>query len=80
LFSAATRFDAVGVDAGDVGHPGVRVDGVEFESAFGVQQVAQGGLVDDAGGFGLVVEAFGVQADQLTVCSGLSVGHDDVGV
>ena len=52
------RFDAVGVDAGDLGHPGVRIDGVEFEAALGVQQVAQGGLVDDAGGFGLVVAGF----------------------
>src|SRR6185312_9044117 len=42
--------------------------------------VAQGGLVDDAGGLGLVVQALGVEADELAVCSGLAVGHDDVGV
>jgi hypothetical protein len=58
----------------------VWVDGVEFEAALGVQQATQRRLVDDAGGFGLVVEAFGVQADQASVCSGLTVGHDDVGV
>ena len=44
-----------GVDAGDLGHPGMRVDSVELKAALGVQQVAQGGLVDDAGGLGLVI-------------------------
>ena len=68
------RFDAVGVDAGDLGHPGVRIDGVEFEAAFGVQQVAQGGLVDDAGGFGLVVEAFGVQLTRWPSARGWRLG------
>ena len=51
-----------------------------FEAALGVQFVAQGGLVDDAGGLGFVVQALGVEADQLAVCAGLAVGHDDVGV
>ena len=68
------------VDAGDLGHPGVRVDRGEFEAALGVQQMPQGGLVDDAGGFGFVIQGFGVDGDQLAVCSGLAVGHDDVGV
>ena len=58
----------------------MRIDRVEFEAALGVQQMAQGGLVDDAGGLGLVIQALGVQADQLAVCSGLAVGHDHVGV
>ena len=31
------RCDAVAVDAGDLGHPGVRVDGSEFEAALGMQ-------------------------------------------
>ena len=72
--------DVFGVDAGDLGHAGVRIDGVEFEPTLGVQQVAQGGLVDDAGGFGFVVERLGVQRHELTVGAGLAVGDDDVGV
>ena len=58
----------------------MRIDRVKFESALGVQQMAQSGLVDDAGGLGLVIQAFGVQADQVAVCPGLAVGHDDMGV
>ena len=58
----------------------MRIDRVELKPALGVQQMAQGGLVDDAGGLGLVIQALGVQADQLAICSGLAVGHDDVGV
>ena len=42
--------------------------------------MAQGGLVDDAGRLGLVVQALGVDADQMAVGAGLAVGHDDVGV
>ena len=74
------RFDAVLVDAGDLGHPGVRIDRVPLESTFGVQLMTQHGLVDDPGGFGFVVQRFGVDANQLTVCAGLAIGHDDVGV
>lgn len=42
------------------------------------QLSSQRGLVDHAGGFGFVVQAFGVDADEGSVCSGLPVGNDDV--
>ena len=46
----------------------------------GVQLVAQHGLIDDAGGLGLVVQRLGVDRHQRAVGAGLPVGHDDMGV
>jgi hypothetical protein len=48
----------------------VWIDRVPLEATFGVQFVSQGGLVDDAGGFGFVVQGFRVEADQLAVSAG----------
>jgi hypothetical protein len=74
------RLDARLGDAGDLSHPGMLIDGRPLESTLGVQFVPQHRLVDDAGGFGLVVQRLRVEGHQLPVGAGLAVGHDDMGV
>ena len=58
----------------------MRVNRVPFHAEFGVQLVAQHGLVDDPGGFGFVIQRLGVEGDQCAVGADLAVGHDHVGV
>ncbi|CPY27262.1 Uncharacterised protein [Mycobacteroides abscessus] len=74
------RLDARRGDAGDLGHAGMLIDALPLEAALGVQLVTQGGLVDDPGGLGFVVQRLGVDRHQTTIGPGLAVGHDDVGV
>ena len=67
-------------DAGDLGHPGVRVHRVPFHAPFGVQLVAQHRLVNHAGSLSFVIQRLGIQRHQDPVGAGLAVGHDHVGV
>jgi hypothetical protein len=48
------RLNAFLGDCGDLGHPGKRIHRSPFHAELGVQLVAQGGLIHDAGGFGFV--------------------------
>ena len=74
------RLEAPRGDTGDFGHPRKRVHRSPFHAQLGVQLVAQGGLIHDAGGFGFVIQRLGVDRHQLAVGAGLAVGHEDVGV
>ena len=74
------RLDVLLGDAGDLGHPGKRVHRRPFHAQLGVQLAAQGGLIDDSGGFGFVKQRLGIDRHQRAVGAGLAVGHDHVSV
>ena len=68
------------IDAGQLGHPGRRVDGRPFQAQGLVQFAAQGGLIDHPGRAGFVIQRRPVDGHHDAVGAGLAVGHDDVGV
>jgi hypothetical protein len=74
------RLKTLRADGGDLGHPGVLVDGCPLRPDASVQLMAHHGLIDHAGGFGFVVQRLGVDRHQRAVGAGLAVGHEDVGV
>ena len=72
--------DGVAVDAGQLGHPGRRVDGRPFQAQGVVEFAAQGGLIDHPGRAGFVIQRRPVDGHHDAVGAGLPVGDDDVGV
>ena len=78
--SLRPRLNACRSDAGDFGHAGMLVDGLPFEAALGVQHVAQGGLVDDPGGLGFVIQRLRIDRHQPAISTGLPIRQNDVSV